>query len=259
MHSPRLHIARTLVLGLLLLAACGPQPTATQSQGATPTPWPAVPPATVRDEAVRYITQAHPEIADGLTTADWKELPEPSVHTLAVYGFEAAGWQMWLTIWPAGLVERGGQPTEEDIYIIALKYTTPPPYILWEGEYAASSGVSENRLINREAAVEAIEADLARDQAFSYIAQAHAEVTAPAAAWSEPVVTGDGMGIARYTYTAGGWEITVSWDAYTATYNIYGTYTSTTADSHIRIEWQVEMSADGRELEEIDFAYQAGV
>jgi len=189
----------------------------------------------------------------------WHELPRPTTQVLATYGFEGGDWTVWVSVWPAGLVEHEGMTLQQDVLALTVKYAAPPPYIFWQGEYSEGTGISENRFVHRETAIEPIEPSVARDIAFGHIAHAHTEVTAPAEPWEEAGVVDVGVGVNRYTYTAGGWEVVVTWDDYTALYQVVAHYESTTDSTHIEIDWQVQLSADGVEIEEMHFQYWGGV
>jgi len=206
---------------------------------------------------IDYVREAHPEIAPLVGSPDWGELSEPRIHALAVFGFDTDTWRMNMTVLPADVVAVEGEVLKEDTYDVELRYIAPPPYILWQGMYAPSAGVTEDAFIHREIEVEAIAPEVARDIAFQYIQEAHPEVDEPHEAWSQPQVSG-GTGRTRYSYAAGDWRIEVYWSDYTATYEVHADYKY--VGSHtVQIEWTAAVSADGEETTELYFDYFGGV
>jgi hypothetical protein len=150
-------VGAVLCLGLLL-AGCNrpPTPTPTPTPAApTPTPaptpkFPSTDPHVVRDKVIEFVRQKHPEVADLLGSPEWEGLPEPAVHAFAVFGYTSEKWRMDMTVLPAHLVAVDGVTLEEDTFDVELKYRSPPPYVIWTGEYAPDIDVQERHFVNRE-------------------------------------------------------------------------------------------------------------
>jgi hypothetical protein len=234
----------------VLLAACLPASTPLP----TPTPAPDFPstqPPVARDAVVEYVRRQHPEVADLLVSPAWEALPEPAVHALAVYGYVSDAWQIDMTVLPAELVEIDGVLLQEDTFDIEFKVRSPPPYILWSGKYAPDAGVTEDLFVDRQATMEAIAPEAARDLAFRFLVDGHPEVDTPAQQWSE-VEADESAWSSRYRYEAGDWRVAVLWYESTATYQVDGQY-EYIGDQYVKIAWTVLVSADGKELQELSF------
>lgn len=125
-------VGAVVCLGLLLAGCIRPStPTPMPTPTPAPTPkFPSTDPHVVRDKVIEFVRQKHPEIADLLGSPEWKGLPEPSVHALAVSGYSSDKWRMDMTVWPAHLVAVDGVTLEEDTFDVELKYRSPPPYVI---------------------------------------------------------------------------------------------------------------------------------
>ena len=258
------------LLGVLLMAAVVflpnirpfPEPERyDSSEGLSfpPTSTPSIPSGAARDDVIAFIKENHPETASLIEPpSDWEPLPEPSVHAFAVYGYRSATWRMDMTLFYAGLVKVGGKDLEEDTFDIQLKYLSPPPYILWWGKYAESSGVVEESYAYRETEAEKIAPEVARDLAFGFIMEEHDEVHLPDEEWRLTGVE-EGIGQIKHTYEVGDWEVRVYWDEYTASYHVGAYYEYSSFIHYETIEWEVQMSPGGESITELYFDFFGGV
>jgi hypothetical protein len=260
-------VGAVLCLGLLL-AGCNrpPTPTPTPTPAApTPTPaptpkFPSTDPHVVRDKVIEFVRQKHPEVADLLGSPEWEGLPEPAVHAFAVFGYTSEKWRMDMTVLPAHLVAVDGVTLEEDTFDVELKYRSPPPYVIWTGEYAPDIDVQERHFVNREESrrAGAIAPEVARDLAFAYIVEQHSEADLPDQPWSEPRVK-EGVWSSEYYYTAGNWRVYVTWSEYSSAYEIDAYYELVGGNVYAKIEWTVVVSADGEDIEEQHFNRFVGI
>jgi len=221
-----------------------------------PTSTPSIPSGPARDDVIAFIKENHPETAALIEPpSDWEPLPEPSVHAFAVYGYRSATWRMNMTLFYAGLVKVGGKDLEEDTFDIQLKYLSPPPYILWWGKLAESSGVS---YYYHETETDKTDPEVARDLAFGFIMEEHDEVHLPDEEWRFAGVE-EGVGQIKHTYKTGDWEVGVHWDEYTASYHVEAYYEYSSLTHYETIEWEVRMSPDGENIRELYFDFFGGV
>jgi len=224
-----------------------------------PTSTPSIPSGAARDDVIAFIKENHPETASLIEPpSDWEPLPEPSVHAFAVYGYRSATWRMNMTLFYAHLVKVDGKDLEEDTFDIQLKYLSPPPYILWRGKYAESSGVMEDRYSYHETETDKIAPEVARDLAFGFIMEEHYEVSLPDEEWRLAGVE-EGVGQIKHTYEMGDWEVGVYWDEYTASYHVEAYYEYSSFTRYETIEWEVRMSPDGENIAELYFDSFSGV
>lgn len=258
------------LLGVLLMAAVVflpniepfPEPALYDSSegfSLPPTSTPSIPSGPARDDVLAFIEENHPETASLIEPpSDWEPLPEPSVHAFAVYGYRSATWRMNMTLFYAHLVKVDGKDLEEDTLDIQLKYLSPPPYILWWGKYAESTGVMEDGYSYHETETEKIAPEVARDLAFGFIIEEHYEVSLPDEEWRLAGVE-EGVGQIKHTYKTGKWDVGVHWDEYTASYRVRAYYEYKSFTHYAKIEWEVRVSPDGENVEELYFDFFSGV
>jgi hypothetical protein len=225
---------------------------------------PSIPAGPARDDVIAFVKEHHPEAAPLLESTDaWEPLPEPSVHAFAFHGYRSPTWRMIMTLLYAHLVRVDGKDLEEDTFRIELKYFSPPPYVIWWGNYTQSGGVVETGYNYFETETDRIAPELARDLAYDFIAREHDEMPPFDGVW-ELVGVDEGLGYVKHDYRApdglyAAWRVGVRWDEYTASFRVEARYEYSTYEDYEEIEWGVSVSADGTEIREWEFRAFFGV